>query len=79
HDTVHGGQAIIRADVPGGTWARGLRARERLERYFGAQIADRRRGDGSDLFSMLCRSESDDGQRFTDADIVNHMIFLLMA
>ncbi|MGV0872544.1 cytochrome P450 [Mycolicibacterium sp. XJ879] len=79
HRTVHGGQAIVRADVPGGTWARGLRARERLERYFGAQIADRRRGDGTDLFSMLCRSESDDGQRFSDADIVNHMIFLLMA
>ncbi|VEG39457.1 cytochrome P450 [Mycolicibacterium flavescens] len=79
HDTVHGGQAIVRADVPGGTWARGLRARERLERYFGRQIADRRRGEGADLFSMLCRSESDDGQRFTDADIVNHMIFLLMA
>lgn len=79
HDTVHGGQAIVRADVPGGTWARGLRARKRLERYFGGQIADRRGGDGSDLFSMLCRSESEDGQRFTDADIVNHMIFLLMA
>ncbi|KKW66177.1 cytochrome P450 [Mycolicibacterium elephantis] len=79
HHTVHGGQAIVRANVPGGTWARGLRARKRLERYFGRQIADRRRGDGTDLFSMLCRSESDDGRRFTDADIVNHMIFLLMA
>lgn len=79
HHTVLGGQAIVRADVPGGTWARGLRARERLERYFGRQIADRRRGDGTDLFSMLCRSESDDGQCFSDADIVNHMIFLLMA
>ncbi|KUI11419.1 cytochrome P450 [Mycobacterium sp. GA-1285] len=79
HDTVHGGQAIVRADVPGGTWARGLRARERLERYFGRQISDRRAGEGTDLFSMLCRSESDDGQRFTDADVVNHMIFLLMA
>ena len=79
HDTVRGGQAVIRADVPGGTWARGLRARERLERYFHNQIPGRRRGDGTDLFSMLCRSESDDGDRFTDQDIVNHMIFLLMA
>ncbi|MGE2725311.1 cytochrome P450 [Mycolicibacterium pulveris] len=79
HHTVLGGQAIVRADVPGGTWARGLRARERLERYFGGQITERRGGDGTDLFSMLCRSESDDGQRFSDADIVNHMIFLLMA
>lgn len=79
HDTVRGGQAIIRADVPGGTWARGLRARERLERYFGEQLPRRRVGDGTDLFSMLCRTRSDDGQSFSDADIVNHMIFLLMA
>jgi cytochrome P450 len=79
HDTVRGGQAVIRADVPGGTWARGLRARERLESYFHDKIRDRRRGDGTDLFSMLCRSESDDGERFSDQDIVNHMIFLLMA
>lgn len=79
HDAVCGGQAIIRADVPGGTWARGLRARERLERYFAEQLPSRRAGEGSDLFSMLCRSRSDDGASFTDADIVNHMIFLLMA
>lgn len=79
HDTVCGGQAIIRADVPGGTWARGLRARERLERYFAEQLPRRRAGQGSDLFSMLCRSRSDDGESFSDADIVNHMIFLLMA
>lgn len=79
HDTVHGGQAILRADVPGGAWARGLRARERLERYFRAQIADRRVGVGTDLFSMLCRSESENGDRFSDDDVVNHMIFMLMA
>ncbi|MFS0896619.1 cytochrome P450 [Mycolicibacterium litorale] len=79
HDTVRGGQALLRADVPGGVWARGLRARERLERYFHAQIPARQRGDGVDLFSMLCRSQDDDGARFTATDIVNHMIFLLMA
>ncbi|TFV59908.1 cytochrome P450 [Mycobacterium sp. PS03-16] len=79
HDTVCGGQAVIRADVPGGAWARGLRARERLERYFAAQLPARRAGDGTDLLSMLCRSRSDSGERFSDADIVNHMIFLLMA
>ena len=79
HDTVRGGQALLRADVPGGVWAKGLRARARLERYFAEQVPDRQRGDGTDLFSMLCRSEDEDGARFTPADIVNHMIFLLMA
>jgi cytochrome P450 len=79
HHTVRGGQAVIRADVRGGTWARGLRARERLEKYFYNQIPARRQALGTDLFSMLCHSESDDGERFSDQDIVNHMIFLLMA
>ncbi|WNG88456.1 cytochrome P450 [Mycobacterium sp. ITM-2016-00317] len=79
HATVRGGQAVVRVDVPGGLWARGLRARERLEKYFHAQLPDRRGSDGTDLFSMLCRSRDDDGLRFSDQDIVNHMIFLLMA
>lgn len=79
HDTVRGGQALVRADLPGGVWAKGLRARERLERYFYNQVPSRQRGDGSDLFSMLCRSEDDEGAKFSHADIVNHMIFLLMA
>ncbi len=79
HDTVRGGQAIVRADVPGGVWAKGLRARERLERYFASQIPARQQGSGTDLFSMLCRSEDESGAMFSQADIVNHMIFLLMA
>lgn len=28
---------------------------------------------------MLCGSRDDDGVRFSDQDIVNHIIFLLMA
>ena len=79
HDTVKGGQAIVRADVPGGAWARGLRARRRLERYFCNQLPARQRSDGTDLFSMLCRSRDDDGATLRHNDIVNHMIFLLMA
>lgn len=78
-DAVHGGQAIVRARVPGGTWARGLRGRRILEEYFRSRIAAKRAGDGEDLFSVLCRAEDEDGHRFSDTDIVNHMIFVLMA
>jgi cytochrome P450 len=76
---VQGGQAVVRADVPGGAWARGLRGRRLLEEYFRAQIPGKRAGDGDDLLSVLCHAESDDGHRFSDEDIVNHMIFVLMA
>ncbi|GAB18445.1 putative cytochrome P450 [Gordonia effusa NBRC 100432] len=76
---VRGGQAIIRADVKYGTWARGLRGRERLQAFFRSEIASRRTEPGDDLFSVLCHSESEEGETFTDEDIVNHMIFAMMA
>ncbi|MCF8572100.1 cytochrome P450 [Gordonia sp. HY002] len=76
---VHGGQAIIRQDVANFTWARGLRGRERLQEYFRSEIAARRGSDRDDLFSVLCNSEDDEGNTFSDEDIVNHMIFVMMA
>ncbi|NDK89723.1 cytochrome P450 [Gordonia desulfuricans] len=76
---VRGGQAIIRADVGNFTWARGLRGRELLQEYFRSEIATRRQGDGDDLFTVLCHSEDDEGNTFSDEDVVNHMIFVMMA
>src|SRR3954451_1500876 len=78
-DAVVGGQAIVRADVPGGRWHRGLHGRRVLERYFRARIPAKRAGDGEDLFSVLCHAESEDGHRFSDDEVVNHMIFAMMA
>jgi cytochrome P450 len=78
-DVVAGGQAIIRSDVPGGKWHRGLESRRRLERYFHSQLADKRASGGDDLFSVLCRAQTEEGDRFSDDDVVNHMIFTLMA
>ncbi len=78
-DTVAAGLAVVRADVPGGGWSRGLRGRAVLERYFREQLPEKRAGGGVDLFSVLCHAETEDGAAFTDDDVVNHMIFLLMA
>jgi cytochrome P450 len=76
---VRAGTAYLRAPVPGGRWARGLHGRRVLEEFLGAHLAGKRDQPGDDLFSALCQAETDDGHRFTDADVVNHMIFLLMA
>jgi cytochrome P450 len=78
-DVVAGGQAIIRADVPGGKWHRGLESRRRLQAYFHSQLAVKRASEGDDLFSVLCRAQTETGERFSDDDVVNHMIFTLMA
>jgi cytochrome P450 len=78
-DTVHAGLAVVRAPVPGGSWRRGLRGREVLEDYFRSRIPATRAGHGRDVFSVLCHARSEDGETFSDDDVVNHMIFLLMA
>jgi cytochrome P450 len=78
-NVVVGGQAIIRADVPGGKWHRGLESRRLLERYFTSQLPAKRASSDDDLFSVLCRAETEDGERFSDEDVINHMIFTMMA
>lgn len=78
-ETVRAGVALVRKPVPGGRWWKGLRSRKILEDFFYAHIDAKRAAQTPDLFSVLCHAESDDGHRFTDEDVVNHMIFVLMA
>lgn len=78
-DAVRAGTAYVRYPVPGLRWHRGLRARRVLEEFFYRHLPAKRRDGGDDLFAALCAAETDDGERFTDADVVNHMIFALMA
>ena len=78
-DCVQAATAYVRKPLPGTRWRRGVLGRRTLERFLRAYLPQRRAGPGEDLFSALCHIESEDGERFTDTDIVNHMIFLLMA
>ncbi|AZG48293.1 cytochrome P450 [Gordonia insulae] len=78
-DTVRAGVAYVRKPVPGGRWWKGLRSRKVLEEFFYENIPAKRARETPDLFSVLCHAESDEGDTFTDADVVNHMIFVLMA
>lgn len=88
--TTTGGEAIVRTSVPPFKWWRGLRGRVVLEDYFMARVRERRygsveafesgaKGSGTDMLAALCRAEDEDGNRFTDEDVVAHLIFLMMA
>ncbi|WP_238847152.1 cytochrome P450 [Nocardia arthritidis] len=78
-DAVRGGQALIRTNMPGGIWARGMRGRRVLEEHFRRELPAKRAGAGADLFSVLCRAKTEEGHTFTDEEIVQHMIFVMMA
>lgn len=78
-DTVRGGTALLRFPVPGLRWSRGLAGRRRLEQFFRTEIVNKRRQPGADFFSQLCQARTEEGDTFSDDDVVNHMIFLMMA
>jgi len=78
-DCVQAGGAILRVAVPGNRWHRATRGRATLERFLTDQLPAARQAGGDDLFSVLTRVEDEDGARFGDLDVINHMIFLLMA
>ncbi|MCA1655974.1 MAG: cytochrome P450 [Pseudonocardiaceae bacterium] len=78
-DTVRAGTALVRLPVPGGRWAAGLAGRKVLAAYFRQSLPAKRASDSDDLFAALCHARTDEGETFSDDDVVNHMIFLMMA
>ncbi|WP_435135508.1 cytochrome P450 [Actinacidiphila sp. bgisy144] len=78
-DCLRASTAFVRRPVPGLSWSRGLRARRVLEQTLRAQIPARRAEPGDDFLSVLCGARDDEGNVFTDDQVVCHMIALLQA
>jgi cytochrome P450 len=78
-DLVAASVAVIRAPIVGRTYAKGLQARARLAEFIRSRIPDRRVGQGQDLFTQLCHAEDEQGQHYSDGEIIDHLIFLMMA
>lgn len=77
--TVAASMSLVRLRIPGLEFDRGLRGREFMIDFFGSMIPGKRAAAGPDLFSRLCRAESEEGDRYSDQEIVDHLIFLMMA
>ncbi|MEZ0343119.1 cytochrome P450 [Mycobacterium sp. pV006] len=78
-DCLRGPTAMVRYPIPGGAVRRAARGREVLVEFFAGLLPEKRRHESNDLFSILCRARSDEGGRFSDDQIIDHMIFLLFA
>ncbi len=76
---VQAAGGIVRADVPLTRWGRAYRGRKVLENFLRGYLPAKRAEVTDDIFSVLCHIESEDGDRFSDDDVINHMIFLMMA
>ena len=77
--TVAASMPRIPLAIPGTILYRGIQARKFMCRYFLDQVANKRASKDQDMFALLCRAEDEEGNRYTDQEIVDHMIFLMMA
>ena len=66
-------------DLPGTRIRAGLRGRAVLHEFIASRVAQRRVGDGNDMFTLLARATLEDGEVFTDEEVVQHVAFLLFA
>jgi cytochrome P450 len=78
-DTVRAPTDIIRYPLPFTRWRRGIVGRRVLEDFFRRELPAKRAAQSGDLFARLCHARTEDDQQFSDEDVINHMIFVLMA
>ena len=78
-DMMEGALGIVRLDVPGFQYHRGLEGRRYLKRFFMELIDKKRASDDQDVFAHFCKEKTEDGEYYEDEDIADHMIFLMLA
>jgi cytochrome P450 len=78
-DVTMASMAPIRYEIPYTPYWKGMQARKNLTTFYKDIIREKRRKPGDDMFSQMCIARSDSGEIFTDAEIIDQMIFLMMA
>ena len=78
-DTVEGLRSIIRLEIPGLLYYKARKARRYLVEYFKEKLPEKRVDDGQDMFSLFSKERMENGELFSDEDVIDHMCFLMMA
>lgn len=78
-DLMEGSMGMIRKDWPGLLYRRGMNGRRYLAAYFKKLVPKKRAGSDNDIFSHFCREKNEDGEYFSETEIAEHMIFLMLA
>ncbi|NJL15316.1 MAG: cytochrome P450 [Microscillaceae bacterium] len=71
--------ALLPFKIPFTTYWHGIQGRKVLAQYFQSILTERRQKPSSDILGELCLARNEDGAQLSDEDIINHLIFLLMA
>jgi cytochrome P450 len=66
-------------NLPFTTYGKGMQGRKILQAYFSTIIKERRQQPGNDMLSNLCLATDEAGNRLSDNEIIDHLIFFIMA
>jgi cytochrome P450 len=78
-DMMEGALGIVRLDIPGFLYHRGLEGRRFLKQFFMDLIETKRASNDQDVFAHFCREKTETGEYYADEDIADHMVFLMLA
>lgn len=78
-DMVAASMSRVRLRIPGLEFYRGLEGRKYMLEFLRSMLEKKRADQGADMFSRLCRARTEEGDVFRDDDVLDHMIFLMMA
>jgi cytochrome P450 len=76
---VAASMSMVRLPIPGLEFQRGRAGRDFLVRYFRDLLPGKRADGGGDMFARLSRAQNEAGERLADQDVIDHMIFVMMA
>jgi cytochrome P450 len=78
-DMVAAAMSRVRLPVIGREFQRGLRGRRYLLELLGGMLEKKHGDGGPDMFSRLCRARTPEGEALKDAEVLDQMIFVMMA
>lgn len=78
-DMMEGALGMVRLQIPGLLYHRGLQGRQLLKQFFMDLIEKKRASNDRDVFAHFCRAKTEDGDYYADEDIADHMVFLMLA
>lgn len=78
-DTVRGMGSLLHMNLPGFAYYHGLKGRQFLSRYFESMLSRKRSETPNDMFAYFAQERNEQGELFSDLDVIQHINFLMMA
>ncbi len=76
---VDGFTFIFPINIPGFRYHRSLQAKKYIAGFIGELITEKRHNNDGDILAHFCRELDENGQYFSDADIIENFVLLLFA